>query len=145
MLYENHSFRGRLSFDLTRLQQLARDKYDSDFLFVFECCESGGGPNVGMDPPSAALLASPKSQIIETLGAGVAIYIGDDNTDFSRRLAHNLSSDTGPTSVRERFKQIDTGESLWDRTGTVRCPGTHMLEYPTNGSASIVLQPVVGQ
>jgi hypothetical protein len=144
MLYE-HSSNKRLRFDLTRLQELARDKYDSDFLFVVECCESGGRPNVGMDAPSAALLASPKPQIIETLGAGVKIANGDVNADFSRRLAQNLRSDTGPRNVRQRFNQIDTGESLWDPTGSVRAPGTYKLEYPPNGSASIVLQPVVGK
>lgn len=131
-------------FDLTRLQQVARDRYESDFLFYFECCESGGRPNVGMDSPAPALLASPKAQIIETLGAGITVHANGSEKDWGKRFEMNLYHDTEPKTVGERHCEIATGESLWTNPPPW-APGTYQLEYPPNGTASIVLQPVAGK
>ena len=100
---------------------------------------------MGMDDPSAALLASPKAQIIETLGAGVMIRADTSDRSWAKRFEMELWSDTSAKTVKERHDEIKTSENMWDSIDPPFGPGTHKLEYPPHGTASIVLQPVMGK
>ena len=121
-----------IHFSLTRLQTCARDEFDMDVLFIFECCFGG------VDAMPAIIFTQHSStKKMETIAAGEGkIWVGTP-LDFSRRFAEALDSNKDARTVEEIFSGIKS------EVGTDReyptAPGSYRRDC---GQQSIVLQPL---
>lgn len=95
-LFHSHGNTGRYSIDLTAVQEDARDRRQSHFVFFMECCF---GLHLPPPRPSGLNPAFHEHQI-ELLAVfdGEAEVYGDPD-DYSRRLARYIKSNSDPETV----------------------------------------------
>lgn len=137
----NSEHDNRLEFDITELQELARDTlYRSDCLFVLECCDSdfdGTAPTDIPDETGTTLEEERANSLMrmETMTAGVGgidIDLGSEN--YVRRLARAMRQLKQPTTVESIAASIEAPDTY--------CEGYYRRD---SGDESIVLWPLAAE
>lgn len=140
---------GQLYFDLTELQEHARDWTGRcDCLFVLECCYAAHDGMAQLDATFGEVyvhsygdddLTIGKGRTnnlmqMETIGAGMGLVtIGNGEQNWGRRFASNLEKHREPMTVRSRADMIR------DRSGA---EGYYRQDSPLAEETSIVLAPL---
>lgn len=100
-----------MTFDLTNLQELARDNCFSDSLWILECCDADCDGMEAVGRCAGRYLVDVK---METLGAGVgSVFAYNDARDFTRRLAAELNGMRRGTVVTTQMVFEDMAAKLW--------------------------------